>query len=379
MLEDIQTWLQTPVTPAQAGPIVVMGALLLVAVAGGLGAFGKVRKSQEDTREAGETLIDRLGLSAYCHAPSAVFALGFWIVLGLVLAAWDRSHDHLDPRRPSPTHALGQSRPPLGAPHTDRANRCARCRHRPALHHHPNPPERAEHASYGTRPRHRPHQCRRGEPRRGENDQQDRTARYLRGVAVTLSVNDLEEMKLPLNSIEISRRREPHEFASHSLRARSSTAKPSPPIGRTSPSPFPTWRSASVPSSPLAASRGKTCLPRPDHGNPLCLCPRKRPGGGCRAVRSAGVSQGRGLEGSDQRRTKRNCGKRSPASARHQNPAPTSRRRWRCWAAAPKHRNAAKAHGRTPTATRPASSIRRFPPRRTGRTPTPARRTRSGG
>jgi hypothetical protein len=71
MRETIETWLQTPVTPADALPIVVMGGLLLVAIAGGLGAFRRVRKSQEDTREAGETLIDRLGLSAYCPAPLA--------------------------------------------------------------------------------------------------------------------------------------------------------------------------------------------------------------------------------------------------------------------------------------------------------------------
>jgi hypothetical protein len=46
MLEDIQTWLQTPVTPAEAGPIVVMGALLLVAVAGAQRQRTQVRKAK---------------------------------------------------------------------------------------------------------------------------------------------------------------------------------------------------------------------------------------------------------------------------------------------------------------------------------------------
>jgi hypothetical protein len=116
MLEDIQTWLQTPVTPAQAGPIVVMGALLLVAVAGGLGAFGKVRKAQRDiaTRHPGflERWFDitpKSPMDAFLlRAVIAVFVLLFILALvATVLAVFDAIRGGLGDRPAGFSFSIG--------------------------------------------------------------------------------------------------------------------------------------------------------------------------------------------------------------------------------------------------------------------------------
>jgi hypothetical protein len=89
MLEDIQTWLQTPVTPAEAGPIVVMGALLLVIVALSVNARIPRRNDKTTKPEHSRSLIARAfgGLNAtpfesvVFFAISIAFAVLFFLAL----------------------------------------------------------------------------------------------------------------------------------------------------------------------------------------------------------------------------------------------------------------------------------------------------------
>jgi hypothetical protein len=83
MRETIETWLQTPVTPADALPIVVMGGLLLVAIAGGLGALGKVRRAQPDDDAVQRASALRRWRQSLPVTPLEAFGI---YVIGLVFA-----------------------------------------------------------------------------------------------------------------------------------------------------------------------------------------------------------------------------------------------------------------------------------------------------
>jgi hypothetical protein len=116
MLEDIQTWLQTPVTPADAGPIVVMGALLLVAIAGGLGAFRRVRKrngilppATPDSSNAGLTSRQSPQSTHFSFAiVIAVFVLLFILALvATVLAVFDAIRGGLGDRPAGFSFSIG--------------------------------------------------------------------------------------------------------------------------------------------------------------------------------------------------------------------------------------------------------------------------------